>query len=136
MRLRLKSDKVKFYIDDVREYESIDSAMRGVDYVFHAAVLKQVPSCEFYPNKLFDYMAARKPIICAAEGEMEEKINETGCGIIAIPEDEKSIADAIIHLINLPQDGLKKMGDDGYKEIKENYSREKLAQKLIDLIKQ
>jgi len=49
MRLRLKSDKVKFYIGDVREYESIDSATRGVDYIFHAAALKQVPSCEFYP---------------------------------------------------------------------------------------
>lgn len=49
MRLRLKSDKVKFCIDDVRDYESIDSVTRGVDYVFHAAALKQVPFCEFYP---------------------------------------------------------------------------------------
>ncbi len=49
MRLRLKSDKVKFYIGNVREYESIDLALKGVDYVFHAAALKQVPSCEFYP---------------------------------------------------------------------------------------
>ena len=49
MRIRLKNDKVKFYIGDVREYESINSASRDVDYVFHAAALKQVPSCEFYP---------------------------------------------------------------------------------------
>lgn len=49
MRNRLNSDKVKFYIGDVRNYESIDAALRGVDYVFHAAALKQVPSCEFYP---------------------------------------------------------------------------------------
>jgi UDP-glucose 4-epimerase len=49
MRLRLKSDKVKFYIGDVRQYESVHDAMNGVDYVFHAAALKQVPSCEFYP---------------------------------------------------------------------------------------
>jgi UDP-N-acetylglucosamine 4,6-dehydratase len=49
MRLALNSDKVKFYIGDVREYESIHEALRGVDYVFHAAALKQVPSCEFYP---------------------------------------------------------------------------------------
>ncbi len=47
--LALKSDKVKFYIGDVREYESVHEALRGVDYVFHAAALKQVPSCEFYP---------------------------------------------------------------------------------------
>ncbi|MEP7343738.1 MAG: polysaccharide biosynthesis protein, partial [Gemmatimonadaceae bacterium] len=49
MRLRLKSDRVKFYIGDVRQYESVHDAMNGVDYVFHAAALKQVPSCEFYP---------------------------------------------------------------------------------------
>lgn len=49
MRIQLKNDKVKFYIGDVREPDSISFAMRGVDYVFHAAALKQVPSCEFYP---------------------------------------------------------------------------------------
>jgi UDP-glucose 4-epimerase len=49
MRIRLKSDKVKFYIGDVRQYESVHDALNGVDYVFHAAALKQVPSCEFYP---------------------------------------------------------------------------------------
>ena len=49
MRNQLKSDKLKFYIGDVRDYASIERAMRGVDYVFHAAALKQVPSCEFFP---------------------------------------------------------------------------------------
>ena len=49
MRNQLKNDKVKFYIGDVRDYKSIEAAMRGVDYVFHAAALKQVPSCEFFP---------------------------------------------------------------------------------------
>lgn len=49
MRLELNNDKVKFYIGDVRDYSSIYESMIGVDYVFHAAALKQVPSCEFYP---------------------------------------------------------------------------------------
>ncbi len=49
MRISLNNDKLKFYIGDVRDYESISSALIGVDYVFHAAALKQVPSCEFYP---------------------------------------------------------------------------------------
>ena len=43
------ANKMKFYIGDVRDYRSIAPAFRGVDYVFHAAALKQVPSCEFYP---------------------------------------------------------------------------------------
>jgi UDP-glucose 4-epimerase len=49
MRNLLKDDKLKFYIGDVRDYDSVERAMRGVDYVFHAAALKQVPSCEFFP---------------------------------------------------------------------------------------
>ena len=49
MRIAFKNDKLKFYIGDVREYDSVHDALRGVDYVFHAAALKQVPSCEFYP---------------------------------------------------------------------------------------
>ena len=49
MRHRLNNSKLNFIIGDVRDFESIDSAMAGVDYVFSAAALKQVPSCEFYP---------------------------------------------------------------------------------------
>lgn len=49
MRLAINNDKAKFYIGDVRNYDSVYEAMNGVDYVFHAAALKQVPSCEFYP---------------------------------------------------------------------------------------
>jgi UDP-glucose 4-epimerase len=49
MRLALANPKVRYHIGDVRDYESVRRAMQGVDYVFHAAALKQVPSCEFYP---------------------------------------------------------------------------------------
>jgi UDP-N-acetylglucosamine 4,6-dehydratase len=49
MRTRLNNPKVKFYIGDVRDYSSVEPAVKGVDYIFHAAALKQVPSCEFFP---------------------------------------------------------------------------------------
>lgn len=49
MRRTLSDDRIKFYIGDVRDYKGIEVAMQGVDYVFHAAALKQVPSCEFFP---------------------------------------------------------------------------------------
>ena len=68
MRIALNSDKVKFYIGDVREYDSIHDALRGVDYVFHAAALKQVPSCEFYP------MEAVRTNVLGAENVMRAAI--------------------------------------------------------------
>lgn len=49
MRLELQDDRIKFYIGDVRDFHSIDKATRGTNFVFHAAALKQVPSCEFFP---------------------------------------------------------------------------------------
>lgn len=49
MRNHYKNNRIKFYIGDIRDYESVDNALKGVDYVFHAAALKQVPSCEFFP---------------------------------------------------------------------------------------
>ena len=49
MRLKLNNEKIKFFIGDVRDYDAVEAAVSGVDYIFHAAALKQVPSCEFYP---------------------------------------------------------------------------------------
>ena len=49
MRHQLNNDKVKFYIGDVRDINSVNGVVKDVDYIFHAAALKQVPSCEFFP---------------------------------------------------------------------------------------
>jgi UDP-glucose 4-epimerase len=68
MRIALKNDKLKFYIGDVREYDAVHDALRGVDYVFHAAALKQVPSCEFYP------MEAVRTNVVGAENVMRAAI--------------------------------------------------------------
>jgi UDP-N-acetylglucosamine 4,6-dehydratase len=68
MRIALNNPKLKFYIGDVRDYDSILDAMKGVDYVFHAAALKQVPSCEFYP------MEAVRTNVLGAENVMKAAI--------------------------------------------------------------
>jgi glycosyltransferase involved in cell wall biosynthesis len=130
----MKLNNVRFF-DPIPKTE-IPGILTAADATIITLKKVKVFSYGVSPNKLFDYMAARKPIICAVEGEMAEKVENIGCGISVIPEDEKSMADTITHLVNLPQNELKKMGDNGYKEIEENYSREKLAQKLIDLIEQ
>ena len=69
MRIALNNDKVKFYIGDVRNYDSVHDALRGVDYVFHAAALKQVPSCEFYP------MEAVRTNVLGAENVMRAAVD-------------------------------------------------------------
>mgnify|MGYP000432114344 CR=1 FL=1 len=71
MRIRLKNEKVKFYIGDVRNLDSVNDAMIGVDYVFHAAALKQVPSCEFHP------MEAVKTNVIGTENVLEAAIQKS-----------------------------------------------------------
>jgi UDP-N-acetylglucosamine 4,6-dehydratase len=68
MRIALNSPKIKFYIGDIRNYNSIREAMYGVDFVFHAAALKQVPSCEFYP------MEAVRTNVLGAENVMNAAV--------------------------------------------------------------
>jgi UDP-glucose 4-epimerase len=68
MRLALRDARVKYYIGDVRDYDSVHDALRGVHYVFHAAALKQVPSCEFYP------MEAVRTNVVGAENVMRAAI--------------------------------------------------------------
>jgi UDP-glucose 4-epimerase len=69
MRKRYNDPKLKFYIGDVRDYQSVLGAMRGVDFVFHAAALKQVPSCEFHP------MEAVKTNVLGTENVLEAAIS-------------------------------------------------------------
>jgi UDP-N-acetylglucosamine 4,6-dehydratase/5-epimerase len=82
MRQLYNNDKLKFYIGDVRDKNSIDDAMRGVDYVFHAAALKQVPSCEFYP------MQAVKTNIIGTENLLNSAINAGVKKVIALSTDK------------------------------------------------
>ncbi len=72
MRKRYKNSKLKFYIGDVRDYQSVLNAVRGVEYIYHAAALKQVPSCEFYP------MEAVKTNVLGTENLLEAAIS---CGV-------------------------------------------------------
>lgn len=76
MRNHFKSDKLKFYIGDVRDFGSIDRAMYGVDYVFHAAALKQVPSCEFFPMEATktNVIGTQNVIDSAAKHEVKKVI--------------------------------------------------------------
>jgi len=84
MRIALNNKKVKFYIGDVRNYSSIYEAMNGVDYVFHAAALKQVPSCEFYP------MEAVRTNVLGADNVMTAAI-ERGVKRVVVLSTDKAV---------------------------------------------
>ena len=82
MRKRYASTKLKFYIGDVRDYQSILNATRGVDYIFHAAALKQVPSCEFHP------MEAVKTNVLGTENVLEAAIQNEVKRVVCLSTDK------------------------------------------------
>jgi UDP-N-acetylglucosamine 4,6-dehydratase len=82
MRKRFNSEKLRFYIGDVRDYQSVSNAMRHVDYIFHAAALKQVPSCEFYP------LEAVKTNVLGTENVLEAAINHDVQKVVCLSTDK------------------------------------------------
>ncbi|HHC6560248.1 TPA: polysaccharide biosynthesis protein [Vibrio parahaemolyticus] len=82
MRKKYNSDKLKFYIGDVRDYQSILNATRGVDYIYHAAALKQVPSCEFHP------MEAVKTNVLGTENVLEAAIQNEVRRVVCLSTDK------------------------------------------------
>jgi UDP-N-acetylglucosamine 4,6-dehydratase len=82
MRIAFKDDRARFYIGDVRDHDSITQAMRGVDFVFHAAALKQVPSCEFYP------MEAVRTNIFGAENVLNAAIQNGVKRVVVLSTDK------------------------------------------------
>ena len=82
MRIDYKSDKLNFVIGDIRDFDSINNAMAGVDYVFHAAALKQVPSCEFFP------MQAVHTNITGAENVLEAAARNNVLRLVVLSTDK------------------------------------------------
>lgn len=82
LRIRLSNPKVKFYIGDVRDMSSVETAVRGVDYIFHAAALKQVPSCEFFP------VEAVKTNVLGTENVLEAAIRNNVKNVVVLSTDK------------------------------------------------
>jgi UDP-N-acetylglucosamine 4,6-dehydratase len=82
MRKKYNNPKLKFYIGDVRDYQSVLSAVRGVNFIFHAAALKQVPSCEFHP------LEAVKTNVLGTENVLEAAINSSVSRVVVLSTDK------------------------------------------------
>jgi len=100
MRIKLNNKKVKFYIGDVRDFRSIEFAMRGVDFVFHAAALKQVPSCEFFPLEATKTnVLGTQNVIDAAEANKVKKIICLSTDKAAYPINAMGISKALMEKV-------------------------------------
>jgi UDP-glucose 4-epimerase len=100
MRNQLKYEKLKFYIGDVRDYNSVERAMRGVDYVFHAAALKQVPSCEFFPLEATKTnVFGTQNVIDAAEANNVKKVICLSTDKAAYPINAMGISKALMEKV-------------------------------------
>jgi len=100
MRSLYKNDKIKFYLGDVRDYSSIEKAMRGVDYVFHAAALKQVPSCEFFPLEATKTnVFGTQNVIDAAENNKVSKVICLSTDKAAYPINAMGISKALMEKV-------------------------------------
>jgi len=82
MRQHYQNDKIKYYVGDVRDKRSLDNAMRGVDYVFHAAALKQVPSCEFFP------MEAVRTNVAGCENVLDSALENRVKNVVVLSTDK------------------------------------------------
>ena len=112
MRNAFNNKKLKFYIGDVRDYQSVSSAMIGVDYVFHAAALKQVPSCEFYP------MQAVQTNINGTENVLEASYQQKISKVVVLSTDK---ADYPINAMGLSKAMMEKLMVAKSRVLEKNY---------------
>ncbi len=112
IRITLNHDKLRFYIGDVREEASISQAMKGVDYVFHAAALKQVPSCEFYPMEaLRTNVIGTENVLTAATNAGVEKVVVLSTDKAVYPINAMGISKAMAEKVMVAKARLQKLGE-------------------------
>jgi glycosyltransferase involved in cell wall biosynthesis len=98
------------------------------------AILRAIPAYSTtYPNKVFDYMAAGKPIVLAIDGVIREVVEAAGCGVFARPGDARAVAEAIRRLAS-DRGAARAMGLAGRDYLEQNFSREHISRKLIDVL--
>ena len=131
--------KVKFYIGDVRNPQSLADAMPGVDYIFHAAALKQVPSCEFFPmeavrtNVIGTDNMLHAAINASAAGESERIISEADCGLCSPIGDVEKLAENIKVLINDPDRAVK--GRNARRYFEEHFEKKLLMDQIDEYLR-
>lgn len=129
----------KMGLKNLRFKESVPkSDIPDLLFAADAAIITLKDAQAFYyaisPNKLFDYLAAGKPVLCAAPGDVAAMVERYGCGLTAPAENGKALASMVRHLAALPEEKRCQMGVRGQQLVFNQFSRSKLVEKLIKLI--
>ncbi len=141
MQKKLLKEKTKEH--ELTNIEFIDSVPKHevVDYVNASdvcmAILKKTDTFKtVYSNKVFDYMSCKKPVFVTIDGITRDLIKTSNCGLYAEPENLEEFQAVVEKFINMSDDELKTLGENGYSYVKEHFDREKLAERYIDVIKE
>ena len=140
MQKKLLKQKASEY--NLKNIEFINSVPKHevVDYVNASdvcmAILKKTDTFKtVYPNKVFDYMSCKKPVFVTIDGITRDLIETSNCGLYAEPENIGEFKNIVDKFLSMSDEELKTFGENGYKYVKENFDREKLADRYIELIK-
>jgi len=136
----LRSKAEEYALENLQFIDSVPKN-EVVDYI-HAtdicmAILKKTDTFKtVYPNKVFDYMSCRKPVLVTIDGITRELIEKANCGLYSEPENIDEFEKSIKQFISMNNEELKQLGDNGFEFVKENFDREKLAITYIKTIKE
>jgi len=137
-RLQNKVDGLKLknflFLDPVSK-EQVGSFLELIDVAFISLLPEKIFRFGVSPNKVFDYMYAKKPIIWAIEAG-NNLVKEAECGVSVPLENKKALKESILYLKNLPLEYLKKLGKNGYNFVMKNHSYRSLAEKLVTIIEE
>ena len=141
MQKKMLQEKAKKY--SLTNLQFIDSVPKQevVDYINASdicmAILKKVDTFKtVYPNKIFDYMSCKKPILVTIDGITRELIEESNCGLYSEPENINDFEKVVLKYAKMSDEDLSELGNSGFKYVKEYFDREKLAERYIEVIKE
>ena len=141
MQKKMLQDKVKEY--NLENLQFIDSVSKNevVDYInavdICMAILKKTDTFKtVYPNKVFDYMSCKKPVLVTIDGITRKLVEESKCGLYSEPENLEQFEQSIYQYTKMSKDELEELGNSGFEFVKENFDREKLAERYIEVIKE
>ena len=122
------------FIDSVPKNEVVDY-IKAID--IGLGILKKTDTFKtVYPNKVFDYMSCKKPVLVTIDGITRKLIENANCGLYSEPENIKEFEETVSKYIKMNQEKLEILGNSGFKYVKENFDREKLAQRYIEVLKE